>query len=171
MSDHEHEPEPGADAGPEAGKEGTFLVTHAEDDSAVLKDVDDGQVHPLGSNPGVEAGEVIVGTVAPDPPLEVMWQVVDVESRRTVRVERSEEPPTTQERDIAADQEEGELTREERAGKGEIHVLTVPSAETDEAAEDVVTDEATAVRAARMAEVNRVEVRAHDGVVSVRYLP
>lgn len=155
----------------DAEKEGTFLVTHAERDSAVLKDVDDGQVHPLGSNPGVEEGDVLAGTLAPDPPLEVTWRVVDVETRRALNVERSEEPPTAQERDIAAEQSVGDLTREERAGTGEIHVLTVPPEETDEAATEIVEDEATAMRAARMAAVNRVDVRARDGVVSVRYLP
>jgi hypothetical protein len=152
-------------------KEGTFLVTHAEAESAVLKDVDDGQVHPLGSNPGVEEGDVLAGALAPDPPLEVTWQVVSVDERRTVGVERSEEPPTTQEVDIAADQDIGEVTRRERAGTGELHVLTVDPGETDSAAEEVVADEATATRAARMDGVERVEVRARDGVVSVRYMP
>lgn len=152
-------------------KEGRFVVTHAEDDTALLKDVDDGQVHALGSNPGVAAGDVLSATLAPDPPMEVTWQVVEVAARRSLRVGRSEEPPTTQELDLAAGQGVGELTREERAGKGEIHVLTVPPEETEAAVEDVLGDEATVVRAARMDEVNRVEVRAKDGVVSVRYLP
>lgn len=151
--------------------EGTFVVTHAEADSAVLKDVDAGQVHTLGDNPGVEVGDVLDATLAPEPPLEVTWQVVDVAARRSVTVERSAEPPTTQERDIAADQGVGELTREERAGKGEIHVLTVPDAETEDAVTDVLDDEATLARAARLPDVNRVEVRAESGVVSVRYLP
>ncbi|MDZ5813097.1 DUF5812 family protein, partial [Halorubrum sp. AD140] len=35
-------------------KESTFLVTHVESDSAVLKDVHDGQVHTLRSNPGLD---------------------------------------------------------------------------------------------------------------------
>ena len=34
-------------------KEGTFYVTEAEDASAVLRDVTDGQVHTLADNPGV----------------------------------------------------------------------------------------------------------------------
>ncbi len=151
--------------------EGTFVVTHAEDESAVLKDVDDGQVHTLGDNPGVTVGDVLDATLAPDPPLEVTWQVVAVDQRRSISVERSEEPPTQQEREIAAAQGVGELTREERAGKGEIHVLTVPDAETEDAVADVLDDEATLSRAARMPEVNRVEVRYETGVVSVRYLP
>lgn len=151
--------------------EGTFVVTHAEDELAVLKDVDSGQVHTLADNPGVEGGDVLDATLAPNPPLEVTWQVVAVEQRRTIDVERSPEPPTQQERELAAEQAVGELTREERAGEGEIHVLTVPEGETDDAVADVLDDEATVSRAARMPAVNRVEVRSEPGVVSVRYLP
>ena len=55
----------------EQAKQGTFLVTHADDESAVLKDVTDGQVHTLASNPGVETDDAIEGAVSPDPPLEV----------------------------------------------------------------------------------------------------
>lgn len=155
----------------ESEKEGRFLVTHAEDDSVVLKDVEGGQVHTLSENPGVETGEVLEGTVAPDPPLEVTWRVVEVENRYALGVAESEEPPTAQERDLAEAQSVGEVTRRERAGEGEIHVLTVPEGEVEAAVEDVLSDEATRVRAARMG-VRRVEVRSDDsGVVSVRYLP
>lgn len=152
-------------------KTGRFLVTHAEDDSAVLKDVDVGRVHPLDDNPGVEAGDVLEGTLAARPPMEVTWRVVDVDARRSVAVERGEEPPTARERELAAAQDEGEVTREERAGVGEIHVLSVPAEDTASAVEDVVDDEATLVRAARMDGVRRVEIRAESGVVAVRYLP
>ena len=151
-------------------KSGTFLVTHADDNSAVLKDVEDGQVHTLSSNPGVEVGDAVEATVAPDPPLEVTWAVVDVDERRPLSVEVSDLSPTTQEREIAADQEEGEMTREERAGVGELHVFTLPPEKTEQAIEDVADDEGTLTRAARMG-VNRVEIRAEDGVLSVRYLP
>jgi len=151
-------------------QEGRFVVTHADAGSAVLKDVDSGQVHTLGENPGVEAGDVIEGTVEPEPPMEVTYVLVDVETRRELTVEESREPPTAQEQDIAADQPAGEVTRQERAGTGELHVLTVPEAETEAAVEDVLDDEATLVRAARLG-VERVEVRSEPGVVSVRYLP
>ena len=151
-------------------QEGRFLVTHADESSAVLKDVDRGQVHTLAENPGVERHDVLEGTVEPEPPMEVTYRLVDVEDRRSVAVERSREPPTRQERALAADQPEGELTREERAGTGELHVLTVPPERTEQAVEDVLEDEATLVRAARLG-VERVEVRSDDGVVSVRYLP
>lgn len=152
-------------------KESTFLVTHADEASAVLKDVHDGQVHSLASNPGLDPDDVIEGSVALTPPLEVAWELVDVEDRRSIGIEESVEPPTQQEREIAGEQSVGELTTRERAGDGEIHVLTVPEDATDEAVADVVEDrEGTLSRAARLG-VNRIEVRSQPGVVSVRYMP
>jgi hypothetical protein len=152
-------------------KTGTFLVTAADDSSAVLADVNDGQVHTLATNPGVEAGEAIDGTVAPEPPLEVAWRLVDVAEQWSISVEESAEAPTTHERDIAAEQAVGELTKRERAGTGEIHVLTVAESETEAAVADVLDDEESLrSRAARLG-VERVVVRSEPGVVSVRYLP
>lgn len=151
-------------------QEGRFLVTHADGDSAVLKDVESGQVHTLGDNPGVEDGEVIEGVLAPEPPMEVTYRLVETERLRRLSVGESSEPPTQQEREIAESQAVGEVTRRERAGSGEIHVLTVPEDRTDTAVEDVLDDEATLVRAARLG-VNRVEIRSETGLISVRYLP
>lgn len=152
-------------------KEGTFLVTNADDESAVLRDVADGQVHTLGENPGVEAGEVVVAVIEPEPPMEVVWEVTDLRERRTIPVERSPEPPTRQAHDIAEGQPAGEVTRQERAGDGELHVVTVSPTDTEDAVADVLDDEETVARAARMG-VARVEVRAAEtGLVSVRYLP
>lgn len=151
-------------------RERWFLVTHADDASAVLKDVDRGQVHTLADNPGLEEHDVVEGTVEPEPPMEVTYRLVDFETRGQLSVEHSPEPPTKQERELAADQPVGELTREERAGTGELHVLTVAENQTEAAVEDVLADEATLVRAARLG-VGRVEVRSEAGVVSVRYLP
>jgi len=152
-------------------KESTFLVTHAESDSAVLKDVYDGQVHTLGSNPGVEVDDAVEATVAPDPPMEVTYQLIEISARRTLSIEESEEPPTVHERELAAETPTGEVAREERAGVGEIHVLTPPDNETERAVDDVIGDrEGVLSRAARFG-VNRVEIRSEPGVVSVRYLP
>jgi hypothetical protein len=152
-------------------KTGTFLVTAADDDSAVLADVNDGQVHTLATNPGVDAGDAVEGTVAPEPPLDVAWQLVDVAQRWSISVEESTEAPTTLEREVAAEQAVGELTKRERAGTGEIHVLTVAASETDAAVADVLDDEdGLRSRAARLG-VERVVVRSEPGVVSVRYLP
>ena len=151
-------------------KTSTFLVTHAEADSAVLKDVHDGQVHTLSANPGVEVHDAVEATVASEPPMEVTWEVVEVAEQRSLSAAESDEPPTPQERDIAAEQDVGDVDRQERAGTGEIHVLSVPPADTEDAVADVLDDEGTLTRAARLG-VNRVEVRSDEGVVCVRYLP
>lgn len=152
-------------------KESTFLVTHVESDSAVLKDVHDGQVHTLSSNPGLTVDDALEATVAPDPPMEVTYQIVEIMEQRALSIAESEEPPTVHERELATETETGELAREERAGVGEIHVLTPPEEDTADAVADVIDDrEATLSRAARLG-VNRVEVRSEPGVVSVRYMP
>lgn len=153
-------------------KEGTFLVTSADEESVVLRDVTDSQVHTLADNPGVDAGEVLEATIEPQPPMEVVWEVVELHDQRTIPVEESREPPTRQVQEIGADQPAGEVTRQERAGTGEVHVITVPPTETADAVADVLEDEETVARAARL-DVVRVEVRADEdaGVVSVRYLP
>jgi len=151
-------------------REGRFVVTHVDEGSAVLKDVDSGQVHTLDDNPGVESAEVIDGALEPEPPMEVTYRLAEIEERRTLSVEESPEPPTEQERELAAEQAVGDVTRRDRAGIGELHVLTVPEADTDAAAEDVADDEATLARAARLG-VNRVEIRREPGIVSVRYMP
>jgi len=156
---------------PTDGKESTFLVTHVERDSAVLKDVHDGQVHTLSSNPGLEVDDAIEATVAPEPPMEVSYRVVEVAERRRLSIEESEEPPTVHERELAAETPTGDLAREPRAGEGEVHVLTPPEPDTEDAVDDVIEDrEATLSRAARLG-VNRVEIRSEPGVVSVRYMP
>jgi hypothetical protein len=91
--------------------------------------------------------------------------------QRSLSIAESEEPPTVHERELATEGETGELAREERAGIGEIHVLTPPEEDTADAVADVIDDrEATLSRAARLG-VNRVEVRSEPGVVSVRYMP
>ncbi|MFC7026522.1 DUF5812 family protein [Halomicroarcula sp. GCM10025324] len=150
-------------------KEGTFLVVHAEAATVTLRDVADSQVLTLLDNPGVEAGEVVDATVEAEPPMEVTY-TAEIREQRTIPVERVDLEPTAQTKSLAADQPVGELTTRERAGEGEIHVLTVADEQTDAAAEDVVEDEATVTRAARLG-VDRVEVRTAAGVVSVRYLP
>ena len=151
-------------------KTGTFLVTHAEAETATLRDVVDSQVITLSENPGVEAGEVIEATVAAEPPMEVTYAVTDLTDRRTIPVERVDLEPTAMAKDVAADQSVGEVTTRERAGEGEIHVLTVEDDGADAAADEIVDDEATVSRAARLG-VDRVEIRTETGVVSVRYLP
>lgn len=151
-------------------KHGTFLVTNADEASAVLRDVETGQVHTVSENPDFAGGEALTGTIVPEPPLETTWEIREIEERRQLSIEQSEEPPTSQEREIAVAQGVGEITRNERAGIGEIHVLTVPNERTEEAVSEIEADGETLARAARYG-VNRVEIRSEDGIVSVRYLP
>ncbi len=153
-------------------KTGTFVVTHAEPESAVVRDVETAQVHTLASNPGLELHDVLEATVAPDPPLEVTWQVVAVDGRRSIELVDSDLEPTQHSKDLAADADVGDLVTEERAGTGEIHVFPVPGEDVEAAAQDVLEDDETIARAARL-EAVRVEVRrsADDDVLSVRYLP
>ena len=149
-------------------KTSTFLVTDADEETATLRDVNDQQVVTLSENPGLAAEAVIEATVEAEPPLEVTCRAVEIARQWTIPVERSPESPTALSRDIAAEQAAGEITKRERAGEGEFHVLTVPDAEA--AAASVVEDVATLERAARLG-VDRVEVRTADGVVTVHYLP
>lgn len=149
---------------------GTYLVRAVDDATAVLRDVETAQVVTLADETDLSAGEIVQATVTAAGPLDVAWELDTLEDRWTIPVERSPEAPTTQARAIADEQDVGAVTRRERAGEGELHVLTVPEGETDSAAADVLEDEETVTRAARLG-VGRVEVRAADGVVSVRYLP
>lgn len=151
-------------------KTATFLVAEADDDSAILSDVSDAQVHTLSENPGVEAGDVLEATVAPDPPMGVTYSVVDVAERKTIPVAVSDEAPTRQAESMAADLDEGELATTERAGVGEVHVLAVPADTVADAIEDVRDDQQTLARAARIG-IDRVEIRSGEGFLSVRYLP
>ncbi len=147
-----------------------FLVTEADDETAVLRDVETGQVvtideHP---DPALERREVIEGTLAPKPPTEVVWEVESVERRFSVDVIDSDLEPTAQAREIAADLAPGDLETRDRAGDGEIHVLGVE--DPDAAARDVLEDAETVARAARLGAV-RVEVRRGEAFLNVRYLP
>jgi hypothetical protein len=151
-------------------KTATFLVTSADDESAVLSDVQDAQVHTLSENPGVEEGDVLDATVASDPPMNVTYSVVEVQQRRRIPVETSDETPTQRSRELAADLEAGELETMERAGVGEVHVLRVPENSVEETVEDVLTDDQTVARAARIG-IDHVEIRSGENFVSIRYMP
>lgn len=151
----------------------TFLVTEADADSAVLRDVDTGQIYTLGDNDAGYEPETVVGaTVEPAGAMGVVYEVVEEDYARRVEVVDSDLSPTKQAMDAAADLDVGEVERIEREGSGELHVLAVPPEDTEQAAQDVIDDEETLARAARLGAV-RVEVRrdADAGVLNVRYLP
>lgn len=153
-------------------KAGTFVVTSADADAAVFRDVTSGQVHTLDSNPDVSERDVVEATIEAEPPMEVVWSVAEIETRREIEILDSDLSPTRQAHEIAAEQSVGDVERVERAGTGEIHVISVPPEETPAAAADVVEDLATLERAARLDAV-RVEVRSDvdEGILNVRYLP
>lgn len=157
-----------APTGAHGEKSGTFLVTVADDESAMLSDAADGQVHPLGSNHDVEAGEVVRGTLEPEGPLGVTWRLADVAERWTPAIEAVDESPGRRAREVAADREPGRLSRVE-IDEGMLHVLSLPPERTEAAVEDVLADETTRRVAARLG-ARRVEVRGAAGVVGVRYL-
>jgi hypothetical protein len=150
-------------------KAGTFLVRAADEATAELTDVEDGQVLALSSNPGLDTGDVIEGRVSADPPLGVSWSLVAVDARHRVTTEAVDEPPADRAQELVESLPTGELARAELPD-GELHVLTVPRDETEVAVKDVLEQETTRRRAARIG-ARRVEVRGADGVVAVRYVP
>lgn len=158
-------------------RQSTFVVTHVDDATVVLRDVHTAQVHPVSSAHELSIneltrGDVLEATLRAEPPLDVSWQLIDVTERRTIDLIDSDLEPTTRSKATGADLGVGELSRIERAGTGEIHVLRVSDDRVEETVQDILEDEETIARAARLAAV-RVEVRctSTDGIVSVRYLP
>lgn len=148
---------------------GTFLVTEADAESAILRDVEDGQLYTLSTNPDLTAGEVVDATLTAEPPMEVTWSA-EIAERREIPVEQVDLEPTRRSIETSESMATGDLERYERAGEGEVHVLAVPEGGEADAAADVLEDEATVERAARLDAV-RVEVRTATGILSVRYLP
>lgn len=149
-------------------KTGTFLVTAADETSAVFASVEDGQVCPLAENPDYEADEVVAGTLEAADPMGVTWRVREVEARWTPTIAAVDADPGERARSAAEEQAVGEMTQVS-VGDGELHVLAVDPRRTGSAVEDVVADETTRRIAARLG-ARRVEVRGADGVVAVRYL-
>ncbi len=147
----------------------TFVVLRADDATAMLRS-SEGQVVTLDlaeEDHDLVRGVVLTGTVAAGP-AGVTYELSEVEDRRHVEVIDSDLKPTARSSEAAEDLPEGEVQRFERAGEGEVHVLSVP--DPDAAAADVLDDDGTLEWAARLSAV-RVEVRRGEGLVSVRYLP
>lgn len=148
---------------------GTFLVTHTDDDSGILQDIHSRQVYPLAECDSLAEGELIEGTITPQPPLEVAWQIEHVTRQYAVDIVVQSDSPSDQAVDLAGRTEPGDLAREPLASGGELHVLVVDPDQVDEAIDDVRDDLETVARAARLG-ADRVELRAGDGFLSVRYL-
>jgi hypothetical protein len=151
---------------------GTVLVAEADEDGdgAVLMDAERGRVHAVADAGDLAAGEALTGDLVAEGAVGAVWRVAETAARWTISVGASDEPPTRHAHDEASD-EVGDLVRLERAGEGELHVVTVPEGGTEQAVRDVLADEqGLRARAARLG-VARVEVRSAPGVVVVRYLP
>ncbi|PSQ44571.1 hypothetical protein BRD17_03770 [Halobacteriales archaeon SW_7_68_16] len=144
-----------------------YLVTHADEGAATLRDVRTAQVHTLDDDHGMTAGEVVTARLESGP-MGVVSTVVEVIDRREIDVVRPDLEPTRQAREACPTT--GEVARIERAGEGEVHVLSVPEGEVAATATVTAEDDETLARAARQG-ATRVEIRTGTGLVSVRYLP
>jgi hypothetical protein len=150
-------------------KTGTFVVTAAEEESAVLRSVSDSQVHTLEENPGVSEDTILEATIASKPPMDVVWTVESIEATRTIDVAVVDEGPTEASRTVAADLDEDSVSVHHGIEDGEVHVLAVPADRIEETVASIRADLETVVRAARLG-AGRVEIRKGSGIVAVRYL-
>lgn len=153
-----------SDDGPVAG---TFLVTAADEESALLSAVRSGRVHPLVGDADLEVGEVVEGTLEPADPMAVTWRLAEVMARWRPAIETVEDRPGQSARAAATDATVGQFERVPFED-GELHVLSVAPDRTGAAVEEVVADETTRRIAARLG-ARRVEVRSEAGLVAVRY--
>ena len=147
---------------------GRFFVTHVDSNSAILKDVFDGGVYSVEDSSSIEPNQVVECTLKAVPPMLVTWEFQTIQTQWSLDIEYNSTPPATQARSLAKDGSPGELIQEPLEREGELHVLPVPESETDAIVDDIIADEATRVRAARM-ESNRVEVRSQPGLITIRY--
>lgn len=148
-------------------KTATFYVLRADAETAVLQDVAAGQIHALAHNPGVEAGDVVEATIEAVPPVEAAWEVLEMDDPYVIPVEAVSDPPSERARAAAPD-EAGDLAQLDLDGTV-LHALRVEEGGASAAVSDVVADEATVARAARLG-ADRVEVRGEGALVSVRYV-
>lgn len=146
---------------------GRFLVTEADEASAVLSLVETGRLFTLAANPDLDAGDVVEATLSAEGPLGVTWRVVEIADRWRPAVEVGEEPPGRRARSLANASDVGELVEADVDG-ARLHVVAVDPERTEAAMADVAADQTTRRVAARL-DARRVEVRGADGVVSIRY--
>lgn len=143
---------------------GTFLVTHTDPGSAVLRAVTTGQIYPVAEPPELGAGDILLATLEPADATASVWAMV-TRVEYPLTVESSDDPPPETVRRTVQDTSPGTLERLDRAW-GELHAIAVPDAAT--AITDIVDDPATRSRAARIG-ARHVIVRGTDAVVGVEY--
>jgi hypothetical protein len=145
---------------------GTFLVTHADPEHAVLRNVETAQVHTLADTPDVAVDDVLEATLESGP-MGVTWSIAAIHDRRTVRIERLDDPPAEHAVAAVADGDLGGGVTLEPDDALLVDAMAVTE-DADAPLAELATDDATRSRAARLG-ATRVELRAGDGVVTVRY--
>jgi hypothetical protein len=150
---------------------GSFLIVSADDSASVLRDVNSGQIYTVRHTCSLTESSVVTAEIETEPPLHSTYTITEITEERTIEIERSEQPPTAASQSKAAEQSVGELTRTERAGRGEIHVITVPTTRTETAVADILDDTQSLRERAGRIGVSRVEIRAAGNTVSIRYMP
>ncbi len=147
---------------------GTFLVTDADAGAAVLQDVETSQVYSVDDHPALESGELIEATIAPVPPMEVVWEIEAIVNRWDVTVTIVETAPSEQAATLAAECEPGTVTQATITDTETIHVIPLAESNSEQAATEIRDDEATRRRAGRLG-ASRVEIRPAEEFISVRY--
>ncbi len=145
---------------------GTFLVIDSDDENGVLQDVTTSQIHPLGTAPPVPVGSALQGTIAPEPPLEVVWTIESLSDHWEIAVVLCDEPPADTARTVGAQTESGTVGIDQSPADGERHVI--PTADPDGTAADLRDDRQPRRQAAKLG-ADRVEIRAGDDLVSLYY--
>lgn len=146
---------------------GIFLVTHDDEGGTILQDVGSGRIHPVPEDTDLIDGDAFTGTIESIPPLGVLWEIHEKQDSWSISLERGQNPPTSEEQDIATATSQGAVHTECR-GDHELHVMAIEDRDESAVAEEIIEDEETKARAARL-EANRVVVRTGDGLVTVTY--
>lgn len=145
---------------------GTFLVIDSDGESGVLQDVTTSQIHPLGTAPPVPVGSAFQGTIAPDPPLEVVWTIESLTDHWEITVSLLDEPLTDSARAVGAQTESGTVGIDHSPTDGERHII--PTTDPEGAAADLRDDRQPRRQAAKLG-ADRVEIRVGEDLVSLYY--
>ncbi|MFB6186436.1 MAG: DUF5812 family protein, partial [Halobacteriaceae archaeon] len=112
--------------------EGRYLVTHSDDESAILRDISKGQIYTIIHNPDLSEGDIIDAKLEAVPPLDIQWTIDTIVQRYSISIEIMETEPTEAAKEAANTLEKGELATLSGAN-GVTHVITVPEEKTESA--------------------------------------
>ncbi|MFB6253342.1 MAG: DUF5812 family protein [Halobacteriaceae archaeon] len=147
--------------------EGRYLVTHSDDESAILRDISKGQIYTIIHNPDLSEGDIIDAKLESVPPLDIQWTIETIVHRYSISVDVSANEPGEAANEAAKNLENNELATLSEAN-GVTHVLTVPEENTESAIHDLADDETIRIQAAKR-DADHVIIRGSDGVISIRY--